>query len=394
MLEIQGILFVKDASQLIAILAMAIGVFISFFDITENQKSLRQGRCRESLRVILGALKVVDWLYVPSMVIGAATRLIFGYVFYWFGLSKNNYLPVGLFLLLIFFAVPLAILTNLFQEGASWFLDFLLSIIIASALLLLFGGNTRVKFFNSLLAVYLYVAVFILLPGYFFVTVTGRILLMPTEYAAIASLLAMPILYILCYSLNMLVDKRSQLLSVFIAAVPISYIFTFVAFIAGHLATPAYASGQNWSLLLGSLFFSSLSLTVFSVLVRLGSVVWSLIGSFVVGVISSYLMLYVELIYGGTSQAAIGAFNGLLGREAHGDSYTLSPIFWVTHLPLVPCFVVFCFVLLSWIAKTLIVIEQKIGGGSSCISRPFLMTGAFLITSGGLLIIAMQLFST
>jgi hypothetical protein len=258
----------------------------------------------------------------------------------------------------------------------------------------LFGGNTRVKFFNSLLAVYLYVAVFILLPGYFFVTVTGRILLIPTEYAAIASLLAMPVLYILCYSLNMLVDKRSQLLSVFIAAVPISYMFTFVAFIAGHLATPAYASGLNWSLLLGSLFFSSLSLTVFSVLVRLGAVVWSLIGSFVFGAISSYLMLYVELIYGGTSKAAIGAFNGLLGREPYGDFYTLSPIFWVTHLPLVPCFVVFCFVLLSWIAKTLIVIEQKIGGGSACIYRPFLMTGAFLITSGGLLIVAMQLFPT
>ena len=387
-MEIEGLLFVKDALQAFAIVAVAIGVLIGLSDIIDVQENAVEGRLRTGLRSVLATINETSWANIPGLATRAVTRGAFGYVSYWFGLSKDNYLPVGLFLLLIFFAVPMAILINLIQGGAPWLFDFLLSIVIGFILLIFLGENRRNKYLSSFLSVYLFVALFIALPGYIFTVVNGRMLLMPTGHAAIGSVLVVPILYLFCYALQMAVNGRSQFVALFIAAIPINYILTFAAFTAGHLAAAAHPSEQNWSLLLVSLFFSSISVATLVLLFRSEKVLISLVGSFVVGVLCSYTLLYVDLVYDGDAAAGTGAFNVLLGQVTSGDAFALSPQFWVMHLPLVPCFLYFCFIAFGCAAKFIVEIELKIAAGRICVSRPFVMAGVFLIASGGILIIA------
>jgi hypothetical protein len=387
-MEIEGLLFVKDALQAFAIVAMAIGVLIGLSDIIDVQENAGEGRLRKGLKAVLVAIKDASWTKIPSMATRSVTRGAFGYVSYWFGLSKDNYLPVGLFLLLIFVAVPMSILINLIQGGAPWLFDFLLSIAIAFVILIFLGENRRIRYLNSFLSVYLFVALFIALPGYIFTVVNGRMLLMPTGHAAIGSILVAPILYLFCYALLMAVNRTNHFIALFIASIPINYILTFAAFTAGHLAAAAHPSEQNWSLLLASIFFSSLSITISVLLFRTQKVLPSLTSSFVAGVLCSYIMLYVDLVYDGDVAAGTGAFNVLLGQVPSGDAYALNPQFWVMHLPLVPCLLYLCFIAFGWTAKLLVEIELKIAAGHICISRPFVMAGVFLIGSGGILIIA------
>jgi hypothetical protein len=387
-MEIEGLLFVKDALQAFAIVAVAIGVLIGLSDIIDVQANAVEGRLRKGLKAALLAIKDTSWAQIPNLATRSVTRGAFGYVSYWFGLSKDNYLPVGLFLLLIFIAVPMAILINLIQGGAPWLFDFLLSIAFAFLILIFLGENRQIRYLNSFLSVYLFVALFIALPGYIFTVVNGRMLLMPTGHAAIGSILVAPILYLFCYALLMTVNSKSQFITLFIAMIPINYILTFVAFTAGHLAAAAHPSEQNWSLLLASIFFLSLSITISVLFFRSQKILLSLICSFIVGVSCSYLMLYVDLIYDGYAAAGTGAFNVLLGQVPSGDAFALNPQFWVMHLPLVPFLLYVCFVAFGWGAKFLVEIELKIAAGRICISRPFVMAGFFLIGSGGILIIA------
>ena len=170
-MEIEGLLFVKDALQAFAIVAVAIGVLIGLSDIIDVQANAVEGRLRKGLKAALLAIKDTSWAQIPNLATRSVTRGAFGYVSYWFGLSKDNYLPVGLFLLLIFIAVPMAILINLIQGGAPWLFDFLLSIAFAFLILIFLGENRQIRYLNSFLSVYLFVALFIALPGYIFTVV-------------------------------------------------------------------------------------------------------------------------------------------------------------------------------------------------------------------------------
>lgn len=71
-MEIQGIEFVKDVLQAVAILAIAMGVLVALSDIIEAPGNEPDGRLRTYLKEILAALKEAPWAALPSL---ASTEL-------------------------------------------------------------------------------------------------------------------------------------------------------------------------------------------------------------------------------------------------------------------------------------------------------------------------------
>ena len=408
-MEILGLSFVAKVLQGMAVMAIAIGVLIALTDILETPNKSADGRFRNWLVNSLATSEKTCWLDLPRLAINGFSTFTFEMVDYWFGLSEKNYLPMGLFLLLIFFGLPMAILINFLQSDASWLLNFLGIIIIAFILLAFLGESKRVNAMSPALSVFIFAALFLFLPGYLFAVVNGRILLMPTGHALIGSVLIAPMLYLFCHSLLLVANSYLQQTSLqrtnqpidnfdggiiyrsillFIALIPINYMLTFGAFMAGHLGVASHSSEQNWSLLLGSLFFSGLSATISLLVFKSSTTTKSFFVSLIAGLICAYLMLLVNFIYDGITNPEIGAFNVLLGKVPAGDIFALNSQFWVMHLPLVPFLLSLIIVVISYITKGIISIELQVMGGRLIEGRPFVLGGIVFIAIGCMLSIA------
>jgi len=400
--EIQGLAFTVRALTSFAVLCIMFGVALIVIEmgnrLDENfHANSKFGNWMRSKWELLAAC---SWREVPDLVIRNFVTGICKSIDYWFGQSEKNVLTSGLFLFVVLVAIPIAALLNYLRGGSG----FLLSVLVVSfaiyVCLLIFGEIRRLSLLAALFSAYLFCVVFFFVPGYVFVSFTDLILHMPTGHAAIGGVLVAPILYLLCHSLALAANSLLSLNNastlqrgcrIFAASLPVAYLLIFAAFLYGHLAAAQQPSIQNWQLLLSSLFFTGLSITItISIFVpskkekssSVGKLAAGYLGSFLIAALLSLLMIYLGLPNMFEVEAAEKLLNVMVGMSPAGDAGLLGPVFWIMHIPFVPLGLVTVVVVLGMLSKLLITIDAGFPSTIGFQKYPLAGGGAVFITGG------------
>jgi len=295
--------------------------------------------------------------------------------------------------------IPLAALVNILRGGSAFLILLILVIFFAYVLLLVLSEMHKAQRLCAALSVAIFVAIFFFVPGYVFVSLTGRLLNMPIGHAALGSILAAPLLYFVCQSAVLVARLAAQWFStglaksllerqfvLFAAVLPFVYLTTYGAFLAGHLAVADLPMHTNWRMMLASLAATGIAAAITLEATRpAGGGVLSL-GRPVAGLFLIVLLsLAVGPLGGGFPDAGGGfrlswqvflGFDPRLGRLAFG------PLFWLVHLPFLPPLLVVLVFANAAVAKLVLAAVSIGGSGFRGIGRPYLLSGIALALMG------------
>jgi hypothetical protein len=243
-----------------AVVLTACGLFLIFLDI--NTPSDPSG-LRRRLTAIWRAIGATPAREVPGFALAGTMRAVDRFVVYWFEQSARNVVTAGTFTLIVFIAIPIAALLNWFRGGSPVLLLILLMCLIGTVALAGLSELKRWPGLTRMLSALLFIAIFLVVPTYVFISLTDRTLIMPIGHGALASVLLTPLLYVICHSAIMLgvgmnaapvasLDATGvrRLMTLFIAAVPFSYLGTFGALLVWHILEPELPVPSDWRTLL------------------------------------------------------------------------------------------------------------------------------------------------
>jgi hypothetical protein len=243
----------------------ACGLFLIFLDVGHGPDSSSLRRRLSSMWRQLGAIPFVD---VPGFAVGAAVRGIDRFV----EQSERNVATAGAFTLIVFIAIPIAALLNWFRGGSAQLLIIMLSCAVCVAILAILSEMKRQIRLMQFLSIIVFVAVFLFIPGYVFVSLTERILIMPIGHGALAGILIAPLLYLICHSVILLgagaraapvasiqATPLRRIATLSVAFVPFAYIGAFLALVMRHLKEPDLPVPSTWWILILLVVCSSLA---------------------------------------------------------------------------------------------------------------------------------------
>jgi len=359
-------------SRIAAVALTACGLFMIFLDITAPSDP---SRLRRRLGGLLGTIAVTPPRLMPGLVLLAAMRAVDRFVVYWFEQSERNAVTAGAFTLIVFIAVPLAALLNWLRGGSPVLLLILLGCVIVTVVLAILSEMNRWPVLTRILSALLFTVVFLVVPIYAFVSLTGRTLIMPISHGALASILLMPLLYVVCHSMILLgtgtnaapvasldASAPRRLVTLFVAALPFAFVGTFVALLMWHLLEPEAPMPSNWRTLLITAGSGALATAFTGYLVtprpraRI-SLVWAL------GRLALCLALAAALAVG---------IKLLLG-------WSFSKPFVLSALPLVSPVLLIALILLALCFKAVLALLQEIPGSAVAAERPYRVTGILML---------------
>ncbi|MEK9677155.1 MAG: hypothetical protein VW169_02035 [Rhodospirillaceae bacterium] len=225
------------------------------------------------LQALTAEVGATDWTLIPKTSLGVLGSGISRYVDFWYRQSDKNVAVGGAVMIITFAAIPIAVVLNVLRGGNPFLLWVLIAIVAGMALLSVVSETGRARGFGSLLSLGVYLAGFVSLPAYIFVSLTDRMLNSPALEAALGSLVVASLVYLIAQAISaMLSPYMSEIghkgkpiaeqLHLFAGALPLAYILAFNAQLltGGEGAAnlfPSWASLLIWCGLLA--FTASLS---------------------------------------------------------------------------------------------------------------------------------------
>lgn len=298
----------------------------------------------------------------------------------------------ALFIGLAFVLIPVAAMINYMVGGSSFLILLILSNVMVLAVLNFTGEVRELSVFNGLAAVYLTFSLLAFVPAYVFYSFTDRILIEVIGHAAIESIPVAALCYIAAYSTMQVIDIPAArnfktvvtAAHCFLAALPVTYVLTFVALLTGHFAV-AQDPHISWRMLVSSMFFSSLSLPLtMAVFSRFRLPTALFIGLSATAALSMAL-LYFGYFHSREQMTVFQVADVLAGREPTGGRVYLGPDFWLMHLPFLPLLFIASGIVFGLLAKAVLITLRKVFGNDIIIAKPYQLSGLLTVASGVLL---------
>ena len=345
-------------------LAIAMGLVLVGISASEDFEQFRS-----RFNGVLSPILKTDWEQLPYRALSSLVATFNKYLDYWFRQSENNILVDGLFILIILIGIPIGSVINLLMGGTEFLFILVVSVVTAFVTLAVTGETLRLRSISPALSIFIFLALFLFLPGYVFYSSTGYILGLDVGHAAIGCLLIAPFLYLTCQSLSLGIVQlfntqkdhhtgkhTEQLITSFLAVLPLSYILVFAAFLAGQFATPEQPLPINWPTLLSSMisfgFCVSLTYSLLSWAANSRNFLPNLVAIFLSGIIC--ILSGFAITWFGFSPETVtvmGLFYMMLGMSPEGDIIRLGPLFWVTHITSVPLVIIIGSTILTYLTR-------------------------------------------
>ena len=255
-MEIEAFELVGRLARIVAIALAACGLFLIFLDIGGRPEPSSLRLRLANMWKILDATPISD---VPVLAVSAAMRSFDRFVVYWFEQSERNVATAGAFTLIVFVAIPIAAVINWLRGGSPMLVVVMLAC-MAGLLALAVLSELRVfPAASKVLAPALFGAVFLVVPGYVFVSLTDRALNIPIAHGVLTSLLIAPLFYLICHSAILLgagtraapvmslhaTDVR-RVATLFAAFLPLAYLAAFGALLVWHVIVPELPEPSTW----------------------------------------------------------------------------------------------------------------------------------------------------
>lgn len=319
---------------------------------------------------------------------------------YFVAADKSN-LFNALFIGLMFLLIPVAALVNVMVGGSPRLLLFYLSMGAALALINFTGEIRKLPLINGLLSLYLGLGLFIVAPAYVFHSFTDRVLKEVTGHAALESMPVAILCYFTAYSMMHYFDTlfagrgvesgrspSTRAAHAFLAALPVVFVLTFFALLAGHFAV-SVVPHRSWTLLISSMVFGSASLPLTLSILSAGLNArrpMALAAALILGVGTaaalSWALLYCGYAGSKAGLTAAAAADVLLAKAPGGTQVYLGPDFWVMHLPFLPILLFIGAICVGWLAKTVLAVFQGFSGKDSPIATPYRLSGVLCVALG------------
>ena len=389
-MDIPGIEFVDGVFSVAAIMLSAVGLFLVFLDLGAAAPS-PAGGLRGALERGWLNLAETGWRRLPGFVARRLAERTDEFIEHWFGQSEDNILPGSIFMLVVLVVIPLAALINMLRGGSAFLFLVIVCIFAALALLVVLGEMRRAQKLTAVISAALFAAIFFFVPGYVFTSLTGRLLNMPIGHAVLGSILAAPLLYFVCQSAVLAARIGARALKVgafrkllerqfpvFAAALPFVYLFTFAAFLAGHVAVAALPMHPSWRMMLASLIATGLAAAITSEAAR-PTAGGAYAGRLAIGlIIIAGLAIAVGPLGGAFSLSGAKSaplLQVLVGYDPVTGGTAFGPIFWLVHLPFLPPLLLAALFAVALIAKFVSSIARLAVRGPGLGDRPYMLSG-------------------
>ena len=353
-------------------------------------------------------LRVMPWRKVPRRLTGWLVNKLERLIRAGFQDADLGVSFGGIVFALMFGVLPALALLNALVGGSPFLFWYYLSLLAVMVFLNFAGETRRFVALNGLAAAYLGVSLIVVIPIYVVRSFTEMSINNVFSHGVLKSFLVVVFWYMAVYGVGLMFDTAirafgrspgqwspARFIHEFLAAVPVAFILTFLALLAGHLAVFEQNPARSWQLVLFSTGFTALGLPVILTLMSLSAPAAALSGGEARNKENGLVLIFayglglclaaglsLALAYGlhfGTERALSWpqAINIFVGLSADGTRISLSPDFWVSHLPLLP-WLAFSFAVFSgFVAKTGVLAFQAAAGPGAPFARPFL-TAAIL----------------
>ncbi|MBT3307612.1 MAG: hypothetical protein HN377_14175 [Alphaproteobacteria bacterium] len=350
-------------------------------------------------------LSGVPWAAIPRRVNGWLVDTVDGLIQSGFDEADKGIAFGGVVMVLLFIILPVLALINMLTGGSVFLFWYFVSLLAALAFLNFSGETNLLKVLNGFAAVYLGVSLIIIIPVYALRAFTEVSIHNVFSHAVLKSPLVAVFWYLAAYGVGLMLDTavrfaggnfRNLALGRFVhgglAAVPIAFVLTFAALLAGHLAVFEQNPARSWTLVLVSTGITALSLPgVLRVMglsrgVKTGGLgmPWALGLGFVLSTILSTVVAFGMHFEANGALSWSEAVNVLVGLSPDGKRIFLGPDFWVMHLPFLPWLAFVFTIVASLMGKAIAgAFEWTSTGGLQEGERPFLasalLSGAFVV---------------
>ncbi|MAF95544.1 MAG: hypothetical protein CMM60_07305 [Rhodospirillaceae bacterium] len=352
-----GLQFVHSLLVLAGSLLAASGVALWMVE-TGPGEGLEATRRRwgEGLRNLAGA----SWLRIPGCLTGWLASRLDALIRAGFAEADMRVAFGGIFFGLLFVFLPLAAALNALIGGSPFLFLYYLSLLAALAYLNFAGEMGRLRVLNGVAAAYLGISLIVVIPIYVLRSFTDVNINDVFTHGVLKSFLIAVFWYVAAYGAGLMFDAvlrhmgrdpidsaSARFVHGFLAALPVAYVLTFLALLAGHLAVFDQTPFRSWQLVLFGTGITALGLSLTLRLMAAtaargekgggGLALAAAYGGGLILAAGLSLVLGVGAYYG-TGQALSWAEAGnlLIGLSADGGRVFLGPDFWLMHLTFLP----------------------------------------------------------
>jgi hypothetical protein len=314
----------------------------------------------------------------------------------------------GLVMGLMFVLVPGAALVNALFGGRQFLLWHYLSLAVVLAAVNFLGETGRFRLLNSMAAAYLGLSLMLVIPVYLVHSFTDVTIKSVFSHGVLKSVLVAVFWYVAAYGAALAFATAQRLagidaarspaagfINAFLAALPVAFVLTFVALLAGHFAVFEQSPFRSWRLVLWSTGLTSLAFAVTLSLMawagrmgKGGSCRRRLLAAYIVALLAAagLTVLLAKGAYDLPRQPAdwADAVDILLGRAPDRAGIYLGPRFWVSHLPFLPVCAFVAAAACGLVGKAATLALAFLIGDAAPAERPFLAAGA---TAGGVAVL-------
>ena len=321
----------------------------------------------EVLRPALGS----NWKEMPFFSAGIIVKGYNNYVDYWFRQSEKNVVISGLFTIIVLIGIPFGSVVNWLQGGSVLLLALIICIGTGLVILAITNELGLWPLFSKVLSLLVFIGIFLFIPIYAFYSFNDRILHLSVGHAAIGCLLIMPILYLFCQSVSLLIrqlvgvsnsrfipDFIEVQLVYFVSALPIAYVLTFAALLSGPFSVADHPLPKSWSMLISSLLnlsiCFSISLQVLNWISKRKTLLKWYFGCFLLALLGSIFgILLVHFGLPNSNVLEMNLYNILIGKSPSGHEYRLGPLFWIMHQTFIPFILIATISLVLFLTRVL-----------------------------------------
>ena len=297
----------------------------------------------------------------------------------------------GVIFIVLFILIPIAAALNAFIGGSTFLFWYYLSLLAVLAFLNVSGETGRLRFLNGLAAVYLGGSIFVVIPVYVLLSFTDVTINSFFTHSVLKNLLVAVFWYVAAYGVGLLIDilfrsrgidptrsATARFINQFLAALPVAYVLTFLALLAGHLGVLEQSPMRSWRLVLASTGLTAISLPTTLFILALGAKnksllpIWYFLAFIAV---LGFSVLVALFTYAGTNQSLnqIEFVNVLMGLSPSGMAVFFGPQFWILHLPFFPL-MVFIFAIFSGFMVKGIIRGAVSFSGVATFDQPYLVS--------------------
>ena len=351
--------------------------------------------CRILVSRLVLPMMTCSWRVVPVRATALVVKGYQAYVHYWFCHSENNFLVSSMFIIIVLIGIPAGAIFNAARGGSPFLLILLAGLALIFVTLAILSETGRFKGLAALLSTFLFLALFVFVPGYVFHSLTDRLLNLTVGRAVFGSFLIVPLLYLAAQSsvlvISQLIPGRSTegvgqmkpYLIAVIAGLPLAYFLTFATFLAHQSSDVQTLVPMTWQPVIVGVVVLSVSISITLHCVSWGNrqhsvLMRGLVTLFIIAVPAG--LVTVVIIAGGSgTSTAHSVYLGDLS-EPH-----LGLVLWILLLAFLPAMVIFVFQAILIFARTMsYVFPENDRVGNQGTSRACVFIGSSSLLIGGL----------